>query len=67
MTNMKTDKQQYTAPELTIVQFRVERGFNTSGTPLEGFMQLFDVEYEERTQETWSEHSTWGSDGDNFF
>lgn len=64
---MKTDKQQYTAPELTVVQFRVEQGFTGSNTPMESLMLLFDMENETRQQESWSEHSTWNSDGDSFF
>lgn len=64
---MKTQKQQYQAPQLTVVSFRIERGFAASGTPLESMMLLFDSEHDAQQQESWSEHSTWSSDGDNFF
>ena len=39
-----------------------------SGTPVTGFLELFDRETAEaQTQESWSEHGTWDNSGDNFF
>lgn len=64
---MKT-KKQYTAPRLTRADFRMEQGFAISvGTPMPSYFELFDGMDETQSQESWSEHSTWSSDGDNFF
>lgn len=61
-------KQTYIAPLLTVVSFKTEKGFAQSGgIPLIGFLQIFDREEEMKTQESWSEHSTWSSNGDGFF
>ncbi len=62
------DKKQYIAPQLTVVTFKTERGYVASGTPVTGFLELFDRETAEaQTQESWSEHGTWDNSGDNFF
>lgn len=61
-------KKVYTAPQLTVVALKAERGYSASaGSPLADFFQLFDGSDESQTQESWSEHSTWGSSGDSFF
>lgn len=55
---MNTEKKEYTAPELTVVSFKVEQGFSGSG-PLEElkFWERGDAnqmeEYEESA--TWDE------------
>lgn len=67
---MENKKQHYAAPCLTVVEFKAERGYAMSGgTPLADFFQLFDYDdmQENRTQEQWSDHSTWNASGDNFF
>lgn len=64
---MEIKKEQYIAPEFTIVDFVVENGFAISGSPFNNMMRLFDMEDESSNQETWSEHSTWDSGGDGFF
>lgn len=62
------NKKEYIAPQLTVVTFKNERGYGASnGTPLADFFQLFDGNDEQQAQESWSEHSTWGSSGDSFF
>lgn len=71
-TNKNTNdmKKEYTAPQLTVITFKAERGYALSGgTPLADFFQLFDYAemQESQTQEQWSEHSTWNSSGENFF
>ena len=65
---MKTEKKQYTAPQLAVVTFKAECGFAISnGSPLAGFFQLFDGTDGQQTQESWSEHDTWDNSGSNFF
>lgn len=60
-------KKKYTAPQLTVVRFKIEKGYVNSGSPMTGFLQLYDGEQETQTQESWSDHSTWSSDGNGFF
>lgn len=65
---MNNEKREYTTPQLTVVSFKAERGYAVSGTPLTGFLELFDSNTSEsQTQESWTEHDTWNSSGDNFF
>lgn len=61
------NKKEYMTPRLTVVAFAAEHGYAGSGSPLFGFFQIFDGSDEQQTQESWSEHGTWNSDGDSFF
>lgn len=48
---MKTEKKEYTAPALTVVTFKVEKGYALSGLGLTAEFQLNDAP----SQEQWYE------------
>ena len=58
---MKTDKKEYTAPQLTLVSFKVEKGFVGSNDPLS--LLLFQESNNTRQMESYTEHSSWHEDG----
>ncbi len=67
---MKAMKKPYISPSLTIVEFRTERGFATSGDfPQAGMLLLLfnpnsTPSYE---TETFSTHNTWTEGSDSFW
>lgn len=63
MQTMKTEKETYIAPAITVVRFKVEQGFQASGIPL--FLLLRSTE--ESHTESFSTHDDWGTGGDNSF
>ena len=53
---MKNDtKKEYSAPALTVVTFKVEQGFATSGGPMRTLLSGFLDEDEVQSQEEWNE------------
>lgn len=58
---MKT-KEKYIAPELTVVTFKVEQGFNASGNGMQSLISLFcfqaEPEYNSHAQENWHEENS---------
>ncbi len=63
---MKTDKRhEYSAPQLTVVSFKSERGFASSNSP--EILSLFFGSSNDEHVETHSEREGWGSDGNGFF
>lgn len=48
-------KKEYVAPTLTVVTFKVEQGFASSGFRLFQDLQLFDGDYNDQAQENWTE------------
>ena len=59
---MENHKEQYTAPELTTVSFKVENGFY--GSPQQ---TLFQTLIFNQVFETYDTKSTWGEDDNHFF
>ena len=56
---MNMEKKQYIAPTLTVVTFKMERGYSASGYgPDKAFLGLFDIEsvdgYNNQGQQNWS-------------
>ena len=51
-TNMKKEKKNYESPQLTVVEFRVERGFAGSDTLVSNAQQLVQgyIDYEVHAQ-----------------
>lgn len=65
---MKNDKKQYSAPELTVVSFHVERGFTLSNQAASTFHMFFQDEtpttgYNAQSQQLWNEQNS----NDNIF
>jgi hypothetical protein len=58
---MKT-KEQYIAPQLTVVKFKMERGF-ASSSPVLNEMLFWETGESEQV-ETYSEHNVWTENGD---
>lgn len=57
---MKT-KENYIAPELTVVTFKVEQGFNASGQCVQSLISLFCIqeqEYNSQAQQNWHEENS---------
>ncbi len=56
---MKT-KENYIAPELTVVTFKVEQGFTASGNGMQSLISLFCIqpEYNSHAQENWQEENS---------
>lgn len=48
-------KKEYSAPALTVVTFKVEQGFATSGGPMRTLLSGMLDEEEVQSQETWQE------------
>lgn len=62
---MKTDKRhEYSAPQLTVVSFKSERGFASSSPDR---LSLFFGSSNNEHVETHSAREGWGSDGNGFF
>ena len=60
-------KQSYLSPELTVVQFRVERGYATS-EPVDLFIfDLFSSPEGGRTVESRTENGYWGNEEGTWF
>ena len=61
-------KKTYTAPVLTVVEFRSERGFASTGivVPEVGTFELFYDQPGEQETESFITHDTW-TDGSNGF
>ena len=62
---MKNDKKQYSAPELTVVSFHVERGFTLSDEAASTFHMFFLDEtpttgYNAQSQQNWAAEQTPG-------
>ncbi|MBR1766578.1 MAG: hypothetical protein IJ745_06020 [Bacteroidales bacterium] len=59
---MKTEKKEYTAPALTVVTFKSERGFAASGSPLEA-LKFWDSGDDGQTESygdaDWSGNGFW--------
>lgn len=55
-------KKEYVAPTLTVVTFKVEKGFASSEFRLFQDLQLFNEDYNDQAQENWHESSDFGSD-----
>ncbi len=52
------EKQKYIAPELTIVSFKVEQGFQAIGVSLIERLDMFNIldeEYNQQGQENWTQ------------
>ena len=60
---MKDSKKEYTAPALTVVTFKSERGYAMSSIKL---WETVDAE-EYNQVEDYSTHGTWGSTGESFW
>lgn len=65
---MKNDKKQYSAPELTVVSFRIEQGFGISDEAASTFHMFFLDEtpttgYNAQSQQLWDEQNS----NDNIF
>ena len=58
---MKT-KEKYIAPELTVVTFKVEQGFNASGQGVQSLISLFCIQteqdYNSQAQQNWHEENS---------
>ena len=57
---MKT-KENYIAPELTVVTFKVEQGFTASGNGMQSLISLFCIqeqEYNSQAQQNWQEENS---------
>ena len=57
---MKT-KEKYIAPELTVVTFKVEQGFNASGQGVQSLISLFCIQeqgYNSQAQQNWYEENS---------
>ena len=57
---MKT-KENYIAPELTVVTFKVEQGFTASGNGMQSLISLFiqaEPEYNSQAQQNWQEENS---------
>lgn len=58
---MKT-KENYIAPELTVVTYKVEQGFTASGNGMQSLISLFCIqaepEYNSHAQENWQEENS---------
>ena len=60
---MKNEKKQYTAPELTVVTFKVERGYAASDPMFNGLLGLINSSNAgDGGQEEWEE-DTYEGDG----
>ena len=46
-------KKQYTAPVLTVVTFRTERGYASSGSPIDNVAQKINDQAEQAVQTAW--------------
>lgn len=65
---MKTDKRhEYSAPQLTVVSFKSERGFASSSDPNPSTLSLLFGGSGSEHVETHSAREGWGSDGNGFF
>lgn len=55
---MNTNKKQYTSPELTVVTFKIEKGYVDSTWPTPssgiGIEEAFAQTMDDRTQEEWN-------------
>ena len=60
---MKKTKKEYSAPLLTVVSFRVERGFAASGI-LDQLFLLDNTDEPVRSMEQYEEQENWHSGGD---
>lgn len=62
-------KKTYTAPVLTVVEFRSERGFASMGivVPEVGTFELFYNQQSGQETESFITHDTWTDGSDNFW
>ncbi|MBQ8703598.1 MAG: hypothetical protein IJ524_04425 [Bacteroidales bacterium] len=58
---MNTEKKEYTAPELTVVSFKSERGYASSITPLGAL--LFWASSDASQMEDYNTHDDWTESG----
>lgn len=57
-SRLMKEKEQYIEPELTVVRFKVERGFDGSPTQALIYSQFMEI---------YSTKSTWGTENNRFF
>lgn len=60
MNNLSKDKKPYEAPQLTVVTFKVERGYATSGVPSS---LMFWENSEQDNMENYETQENWHSGG----
>lgn len=67
MNKEQTEKKPYEAPQLTVVSFKVERGYAASGGKFLSLEHLFTSDDETIEQRNASGGYFGGGDGDNWF